>query len=559
MMNNSQTSKTYYNVAQALQEMAERAPFRRAIVFPAGRDKQDRPRFIQFSFAQLNNLVDSYAHGLTEYGVRQGDRSLVMVRPGIELVAVAFALFKTGAVPVFIDPGMGPKPFLQCVSETEPTVFIGIPLAHALRKLFPKAFRTVVLNVTVGRRWFWGGATLDQLRVDNPRPFPIAFTTPESEAAVAFTSGSTGIPKGVVFWHGMFRAQVELLRQMGISEGEVDMPGLPIFALFNPALGVTTIMPDMDARKPAMLNPAYWVEAIQTHGVTTSFGSPTIWRIVGEYCHKNNIKLPSLKRIFMAGAPVPPGLIEQYTGHILDGGDVFTPFGATEALPVSNISGSDILAETAQLTEQGWGVCVGRPLDGLTVKIIPISDDPIEQWDDALALQPGELGEIVVKGPVVTHRYLHRPEQTSLAKIPNGSEIWHRMGDLGYFDSRGRLWMCGRKSHRVETEADLLLPVPCEAIFNAHPDVSRTALVGVGPLGQQKPVLVVELTSGKIPSGQTKQRLMDELLALGQAYEHTQAISDILFHKSFPVDIRHNVKIQREKLAVWAAKKLGNR
>lgn len=543
-----------YNIAQSLAEMAERYPFRQAIVFPAGRDEQDRAKFIQLTFAQLNDLVDSYAHGLAEYGLQHGDRTLMMVRPGVELIAVAFALFKIGAVPILIDPGMGRKPFLQCVAETEPTAFIGIPLAHALRKIFPKAFQTVTKNITVGKRWFWGGATLTELQLTRPDPFPLAPTTTESEAAVAFTSGSTGIPKGVVYLHGMFLAQIELLRTLGIADGEVDMPGLPIFALFNPALGVTTIMPDMDSRKPATLNPAYWVESIQTHGVTTSFGSPTIWKIVGQYCLENNIKLPSLKRIFMAGAPVPPWLIQQYTEQILTDGHIHTPFGATEALPISTIASGEILAETAKLTDEGWGVCVGQPLEGITIKIISISDEPIAEWDDSLALSPGELGEIAVKGPVVTRLYLNRPEQTAAAKINEGDAIWHRMGDLGYFDNRGRLWMCGRKSHRVETAEELLLPVPCEAIFNAHPQVSRTALVGIGSLGEQRPILIVELNSGALPAGQEKQRLIDELLELGQKYEHTQSIKDILFNESFPVDVRHNVKIQREKLAVWAAK-----
>jgi acyl-CoA synthetase (AMP-forming)/AMP-acid ligase II len=554
---NSTDSPTLYNIAESLDEMAARMPFNRAVVFPAGRDEAGRGKFIQFSFKQLNELVDSYAHGLTEIGIQPGERTLMMIRPGVDFIAVTFALAKLGAVSVLIDPGMGRKSFLKCVAESEPTAFIGIPLAQALRKLFPKSFRTVERVVTVGRRWFSGCHTLRELRRDSLGPFQLAATTTEDEAAVAFTSGSTGIPKGVVFTHGIFRAQIDFLRrEIGIEEGEIDMPGLPIFALFNPALGVTTIVPDMDARKPAKLNPAYLVEAIQTHGVTTSFGSPTIWKIVGEYCRQNDIKLPALRRILMAGAPVPPWLIEEYHHHILDGGQVYTPFGATEALPVSTISGDEILAETAALTAQGWGVCVGRSMAGLYVRIIGITDEVIDRWDDSLAVPSGELGEIVVKGPVVTRLYLHRPEQTAQAKIYEEGEVWHRMGDVGYFDSRGRLWMCGRKAHRVETAEGLMLPVPCEAIFNAHAQVSRTALVGVGPLGQQRPVLVVELSSGRIPSGVEKHHLIDELLALGREHEHTQPIRTFLFHPSFPVDARHNVKIQREKLAAWAAGRL---
>ncbi len=540
------------NIATALIMTAARAPYRPALICPAGRDRSGRARFTQYNFAQLNELVDGYAHGLSDYGLGPGERVLTLIRPGVDLVAVAFALFKIGAVPVFIDPGMGRQAFIQCVTETEPTSFIGIPAAHLLRRVYPAAFRTIERYITAGKPWFWGGACLAELRVQPAAPFPLAPTTPDSEAAVAFTSGSTGIPKGVVYTHGIFHAIIDLLRQMGVEEGEIDQPGLPIFALFNPALGLTTVIPEMDARHPAKLNPAYWVESIRTHGVTTSFGSPTIWKIVGQYCLANNLKLPSLRRIFMAGAPVPPRLIEQYHRHILTGGQVQTPFGATEALPVSNISGDEILSETAPLTEQGRGACLGRPLTGLTIKVIPISDDPVATWDDSLALPTGQVGEIVVKGPVVTRLYLHRPEQTAKAKIQDGGEVWHRTGDLGYFDDQGRLWMCGRKSHRVETAAGLMLPVPCEAIFNAHPEVARTALVGVGPLSRQRPVLVVELKGGIIPTPPTRQRLINELLALGQAHDHTRAIQDFLFHHAFPVDVRHNVKIQREKLAVWA-------
>ncbi len=544
-----------YNVAATLPAMARRAPYRPGVLFPAGRDAKGRAKFTQLSFHQLDALSDRYAHGLSDYGIRMGDRVLLMVRPGVELIAVTFALIKMGAVPVMIDPGMGRRAFLQCVRDAAPTAFIGIPLAHALRQLFPRAFRTLTHAVTVGRRWLWDGITLDEAESETGEPFPIAPTTTESEAAIAFTSGSTGIPKGVIYRQGMFRAQIELLRdEIGVQEGEIDLPGLYIFALFNPALGVTTVFPDMDPTRPAQVNPAHLVEAIQTHGVTNSFGSPVIWKRVARYCLEHEIRLPSLRRILMAGAPVPPSLIEDFS-RILEGGDVYTPFGATEALPLTMMTGEEILAETAALSEQGQGMCVGRPTAGTTIRIISITDDPIPTWDEAYVLPPGEVGEIVVKGPVVTRSYLNRPEQTALAKIHEGAEVWHRMGDLGYFDTEGRLWFCGRKSHRVETAEGLLLPVPCEAIFNRHPDVERSAVVGVGSRGAQRPVLIVEPRPGRMPRTKAgRQAFVGELLALGAEHARTREIRDVLFHPGFPVDVRHNAKIHRLELAAWAEK-----
>ena len=546
-----------YNIAQALADMAAKAPFRPAIILPAGRDSQGRSKLIQLTFQQLNELCDQYAHGLSGYGICRGQRVLLLIRPGVELIAVTFALMKIGAVPVLIDPGAARKAFLQCITETEPEALIGIPLAHVLRRVFPAPFKTVRRAVTVGRRWFWGGATLEHLRSPSREPFPIAQTGVEDEAAVVFTSGGTGIPKGVVYLHGMFRAQIRIMQdEMNIAEGEVHLAVMYIFALFDPALGVTTIIPDMDASKTAQVNPAFLVEAIQTHAVTMSVGSPTIWKKLSEYCLANDIRLPSLKHVFMFGAPVASEVV-RHLDSLMNGAKVYTAFGATEALPLSLIDQHEILGDAAELTDRGAGVCVGRPIGEIAVRIIPISDEPIPEWDDALALPAGAIGEIVVKGRVVTREYLNRPVETAKAKIQSPDGLWHRMGDVGYIDEKGRIWYCGRVTHRVETELGLLLPVPCESIFNQHPSVARSALVGLGQYGKQRPVLVVEMKPGQTAaSSGDRKKMIEELRALGAKHKHTRGIQDVLFHPAFPVDVRHNAKIQRQLLAKWSAEKL---
>ena len=547
-----------YNVAQTLADMALQNPNQPGLFLPCGHHSNGRTKYIVYSFEQLSSECDRISHGLQMHGVRQGQRILLMIRPGIELITATFGLIKCGAVPILIDPGMGIRPFLQCVREAEPQGLIGVPLALWLSALFPHAFRTIHLRISVGNSGFPAGVTFEEIRKNGQAPFTAARTTRESEAAITFTSGSTGIPKGVIYRHGIFEAVIDVLRNdLEIKAGEIDLPGLYILALLNPALGVTTVIPEMDPTRPAKVDPALLVEAIQTFGITTTFGSPTIWKKVSAFCHARKIILPSLRRVLMAGASVPPRLVREFS-EIIPNGEVYTPFGATEALPLTNMAGREIIDETAMLSEAGAGVCVGRPTSATKVHIIPISDEPIPQWRDDLALPVGQVGEITVAGRVVTREYLHRPRQTAAAKIYDGNEVWHRMGDLGYFDEIGRLWVCGRKSHRVESRQGLLLPDPCEEIFNHHPGVERSALVGVGKPGEKIPVIIIEPQAGRMPKNQSeKERWINELLILGQAHSHTRAIQTFLFHPSFPVDVRHNAKIQREKLAAWAEKRLG--
>jgi acyl-CoA synthetase (AMP-forming)/AMP-acid ligase II len=241
---------------------------------------------------------------------------------------------------------------------------------------------------------------------------------------------------------------------------------------------------------------------------------------------------------------------------LADGVQVHTPYGATESLPVTSIGSKEILGETAVRTGEGAGVCVGRPVEGMRAYVIRITDEPIEVWSDQLLVPPGEVGEIVVRGPVVTQGYHNRPEADRLAKIHDlaSGQLLHRMGDVGYLDERGRIWFCGRKSQRVVTPGRTYFTIPCEGVFNVHPAVHRTALVGVPTPGGVRPVLCVE----RLPEGRKRpeEELRRELLALGARHEHTRDITTVLFHDAFPVDVRHNAKIFREKLALWAARRI---
>lgn len=540
-VNESSTERV--NVARFLRLRATEKPDSLAVRLPLpGRRKAGSEiPYDALSFSELASQADAASRYLQTRGVNRGMRVLLMVKPGRDLILCVFALFQLGAVPVVIDPGMGLKSFLNCVRRTKPEALVGIPLAHAVAVVARSAFKTVTVKIGVGTKPFVNGLQEHQ----GTEPFAIANTVATDLAAILFTSGSTGAPKGVCYEHGMFEAQVRLLQKtFQFEAGEVDLPMLPIFTLFNPAFGMATIVPEMNPSRPATVDPARIVQAIHQNEVTNSFGSPVLWRKVGDFCQSRNIKLPSLRRVLVAGAAVAPTVIRTLR-EVIPNGEVYTPYGATECLPLTVMAGREILEETWQQTEHGKGMCVGKPVSEISLRIIPRQDGP-RSWVEGEAMRPGELGEIVASGPVVTKRYDQLTEATAKAKMtdPDGV-IWHRMGDLGYLDETGRLWFAGRDAERVETATGLLCAEFVEARFNLHPLVARTALIGLGARPKQEPALVVELKTGAARKKSERQKLVNELRSMAKVFPELLAIEKFFFCKAFPVDVRHNAKVHR--------------
>lgn len=520
----------FATVGQTLERAAAEAPQRLAVVMPDGRQR---------TYADL--LAESHilAQNLVRDGVEPGMRVLLMAPPSPEFFAATFALFHLGAIPVFMDPGMGLSNLSRCIERTAPQVMIGVARAHTARIIFG------------WRRGTWHKLySMRRLGQMSRKAESTSVLTPSrTTAAILFTSGSTGEPKGVVYEHRHFLAQIALLKSTyGIQAGEVDVGTFPLFALFAPALGMTAVVPDMDFTRPGSVDPENIFNAIEKHAATTMFGSPSLLRRLAFSKMAARIRLPSLKRVISAGAPVSPEILAAFSRMLAPNVPIYTPYGATEALPISSVDSREILTDAASLTRKGHGILIGKPLANTHVRIMRVMDEPIAEWDESLAVSPGEIGEIVVAGEQVTASYDGLAQANAVAKLrnPQTGRILHRMGDLGYFDASGRLWFCGRKAHRVWTAAGALDSVPCEGIFDAHPEVAKTALVGRGERDRMQAVLCVE-TVRPLPR-RARQELEQALLDMAANHPKTQMVKEVRFFDELPVDPRHNAKILREKL-----------
>lgn len=532
------------NVARFVGLRAQDRGNHAAVLAPIGNAPDGSIRYEEISFQQLHTQTDHVALAMAAEGIGPGMRVLLMVRPGGDLIRCCFALFKLGAVPVVIDPGMGLRTFLRCVERTQPEAIVGIPLAMWVRAICKMPFASVRLAVRVDKRFAkWYSARAGE-------GFATYAAARDDLAAILFTSGSTGAPKGVCYTHGQFDSQVDMIRStFAIEPGEIDLPMLPVFSLFNPALGVTSVIPQMNPGKPARVDPRVIIRAIRQCGVTSSFGSPVLWRRIAQHALASGEQFPSMKRILMAGAPVAPAVFRMLQ-QVFPQATCYSPYGATECLPVSCIDGATVLQETAAATESGKGTCVGKPVAGVQVRIINTTAGAIADMTGAEVLPAGVIGEIIATGPTVTRSYDKLPEATALAKIAQGDQIWHRMGDAGYLDDTGRIWFCGRIVERVVCAETVYYTDCVEGIMQTLPGVGRCALIGLGTAPQQRPALVIE------PDPHGPRLTADQVRAFAAQHPQLPDFTHIFFNKKFPVDVRHNAKIHRLSLARKYAAKL---
>lgn len=533
------------NISHRITEVSKKFPDKKSVVF-SKKISEGNYEYPSYTFSEFEERSNQIAHKLSRCGIKPGMRTLLFVKPCLDFSIITFALFKIGAIPVLIDPGMGMKNLLSSIKQVRPEAMVSIGLVHWVRRIKREAFRSVKVKVSlnpVGGRTHYLYKDLEK----ESKSFTPREVKDSDYAAILFTSGGTGIPKGVLYTHGILNAQTDALKEMfQLDETQTDLPGFPLFALFTLAMGMTSVIPDMDPTKPAQCDPAAIVQNILDQKATFVAGSPSIWERVGKYCLKKNIKLPSIKQVVMFGAPVRTEIHEMFK-KILTQGDTYTPYGATESLPVSLISGSEILRDKVELTQQGAGTCIGKAAPGIEIKIMRASDIPEASIHE---MSGGEIGEILVSGRQVTPAYFEMPEETMKAKIFVDGKLWHRIGDVGYIDQNQNLWFLGRKTHRIKVdEKTTHYSIRVEAIFNQHPEIKRSALIEILQNGIITPALAIERHDGQTS---LSPEFKEELKKLALSSSYTEMIQDFFLHPSFPVDVRHNIKIDRNKLSRWA-------
>lgn len=511
-------------IGELLRGQAHRRPDTVALI--------DEARARTLTFDELENAVAHAAAWLEAQGLRRGQAALVFVPMSADLYVALLALFRIGAVAFFLDPSAGAEHIERCCERWPPDALLAIPKAHLLR-LKSRALRRIPLKVSLGG-WIPGA-----------RRWPTAHrgercetssSVPTDPALVTFTSGSTGVPKAAVRTHAFLIAQFHALApNIALEEGDVDYATLPIFALANLAAGVTTVIPSVDLRRPGAVDAARVFAQIARSRVNRITASPAFFEQLIERGRVTGHTLTTLRKIYTGGAPVFPRLLSALR-ELAPKAEVVAVYGSTEAEPIADCDAADVTEADTLAMRQGRGLIAGVPVPQVRIAILgdevgtPRVDLSPEKFT-SLFLRPNEVGEIVVTGDHVLKGYLGDigNEET---KFRVGAEVWHRTGDAGCLDERGRLWLHGRCSARIDDAQGRLYPFGVECVAMTFSEVKRAAAVA----HRGSRLLIVE--------GDMTEELKEELL------EATRwaGIARIVVFKQIPVDARHNAKIDYPKL-----------
>ncbi|MGA3048248.1 MAG: AMP-binding protein [Terracidiphilus sp.] len=508
------------NVAQVLHEQAAHRPNEAALIdVHRGRDRV-------FSFGQFEQATSRLGAQLASQGILAGDGILVLHPMSIELYAFLMALFRIGAVAVFLDPSAGQRHIARCCELFPLKGFFGSRKAHFLRMTVPTLRR---LPFAWSSRWFPGTYQFS-LERNAAQEVPIADLMDSAPALITFTSGSTGQPKAALRSHGFLLAQHRALEgSIGLRAGIVDLTTLPVFVLANLASGVTSVLPDANLRSPGKIDSAPVLRQIEQARIETVGASPALVERLVDGIEEGHAHVESVRHVFMGGAPVFPRNLRR-ARTAFPQAEITAVYGSTEAEPIAEISLSQFSADDFLAMEHGHGLLAGNPVQSLSLRIIR------DQWGTPIStleskgfrklfVADGDVGEIVVSGDHVLPGYLHGLGDSETKFDVDGTR-WHRTGDLGRLDQQGRLWLLGRASAAIKDERGVLYPFAIECAALQISGISRAAILSI----EGRRVLAVESPAHS---------------AVEAARESLQwaFIDEVRLLRSIPMDKRHNAKV----------------
>jgi acyl-CoA synthetase (AMP-forming)/AMP-acid ligase II len=525
------------NIAAHLAEVAARHPERPALIEGFGDSAQ------RLTYGELARRVAALAAGLRARGLEIGDRVLIFIPMSGDLYVAMLGCLHAGATAVFVDAWAGRDRLDAAIAAARPRLMLAVPRALLLLVASPAA-RRIPVKLTVSRGWF----PLSRLE-RGTAVTPAAMVPDGQPALITFTTGSTGRPKTAARTHAFLWAQHQTLtRHLGLQTDDVDMPALPVFVLNNLALGIPSVLPAADPRRPAAADPAIVVGQMEAAGVTTTTGSPALYERLARWCAAQGRRMP-VRALFTGGAPVSPPLARLLADTVR--GEAHIVYGSTEAEPIAGIEARAMLAamSASATTPAPDGVCVGRPVPEIEVRLVEASDEPIELsaagWR-GLEVPRGATGEVVVRGPHVLTSYFEDETADRRTKIRDGGRVWHRTGDAARLDEQGRLWLMGRVRWRVRRAGDTWWSIPAELRALSLTGVRHAAYFGV-PDAQvgQRAVLCLEMLADQLTGGEIEslRSLLDPM-----------PVDDLYVLRRIPRDPRHESKTHMEALLQVAAR-----
>lgn len=481
------------------------------------------------SFSELERQVQETSLYFTQKGIQKGDLVMVFVPMSIDLYRIVLALFNIGATAVFLDEWVSKSRMEECLKVAKCKAFIGIYKIRLLA-FFSSELRNIPIKLG--------------LKYKVPQSYyKSKIEVYQSDIAlITFTTGSMGLPKAAKRTHGfLFEQFSALVEVIDPRPEEIDMTALPIVLLINLGVGCTSVIPEFKASKPESMKAAKIFNQLKTHKVNRIISSPFFIKRLSKYMLANNLSIPELKKVFTGGGPVFANEAKLYS-DAFPKAKIEIVYGSTEAEPISSINVKDLLAQEIEIFDKG--LCVGIPYNKTEVRIIGLKTVPIECSDSKefqkLILPPFQIGEIIVSGSHVLKEYYNNRELLKQNKIFVGQDCWHRTGDSGYLDNEGKLYLTGRCTTLIFTEEQIIAPFIYENYFQSIHGIE----IGTIMAHDHKIFAMIELKKDGLKS-----------TILHQLQSQPLKLDEIKFLKKIPRDLRHNSKIDYEKLRIM----LGNK